>query len=152
MHCDAADEVLGAVDLAEIAFPPAVGPLAIDVVEAARGERDAPLDFTRGVLIWLLVGLAVAGRGVEDVFGATLDNEEEQLFGLVDFDERAGVGSGHGPQINIRDRRGGLFVELAVWAVEAHVLLEGHDCLAGRAAVVAVDALDPETKLGESVL
>src|SRR6185295_20415912 len=96
-HGGAAGEVLGPVDLTEVAGPPAFGTLAIDLVEAVGCDRDALDGLTGCVLVLLLVRLAVAGRRVEDPLRASVDDEEQQLLRLVDLDESAGVGARLGP-------------------------------------------------------
>ena len=103
---DAADEVLRPVDLAEVALPPALRALPVDAVQAVGRDGDALLDLARRVLVLLLVRLAVGRRGVEDPLRATVDDEEQQLAGLVDLDQRAGVGRRPGLLGGARQRRG----------------------------------------------
>ncbi len=49
VHGDAADEVLRPVDLAEVALPPALRALAVDLVQAVGRERHALLTISPGV-------------------------------------------------------------------------------------------------------
>ena len=152
MYGDTADEILRAIDRAEIAFPPALGAFTVYFVESAWGQRHTTLYLTRRVLIRLFVSLTVTGGNIEDVLSAAVNDEEKQLLCLVNFDERAGVGPGNRAEIHVRKRCSRLIVDLAVGIVEAHVFLKGHDGLTCCEAILTVNRLDPETQFQEAAL
>ena len=93
VHGDAADEVLRPVDLPRSPSHQPSRPLAVDVVQPVGRERDA-LDSTSPGVFWSVstYALPVAGRRVEHPLRPAVDDDEEQLAGLVDLDEGAGVG------------------------------------------------------------
>ena len=149
---DAAPEVLGPVELAELALPPAFGPLPVDLVQPVGGLGVALQDAPRLLLARLRVRVARAGRHVDRPDGLAPADDVQDLRGLVDLDQialrrmRAGLG-GHGVE-----GIGRRLVDAAALVGDVEVLLEGHDGLAGGQPVVPVGGVDPEAELQQAVL
>ncbi len=145
-------EVLRPVDLAQVAVPPTVRSLTLNLELARMGERPTRLPLRRVLLILLEVVLTTTCRDVDRPHQLSARHDEHHLLGLVDLHHHVRCGA-----LTHRSRRRrcqcirGRLIHRAR-RVEAGPLLESHHCLLRRRSVFTIDAVQPEPQFQESLL
>lgn len=146
MDGDAADEVLGSIDLTKISYPPPIRAFTIDRKDSLWGECNPSHDDTWCICIRFFIHAIIAGRSIEYGGRHPILDKEEQLAFLVHLGKGAFGAAGPSRFANDIEEVCGAWRDGTSW-LQSVVLLECHDGLSSGVFKLTVDLFQPEAKV-----